>query len=106
MLEVGIWVPNLFHFAVVEAAVRACGATPRRLSGGEGPLPQVVVVDLEAVDPEAVLALTHQGVQVLAFGPHGESSSWARLRQAGVVVLAKSTFFRDLPALLEVYLNP
>lgn len=101
MHEVGICVPNLFLYAVVETAVRSMGARPVRVAPGSSRVPSVLVLDLEAVAPEQVLAWASAGVQVLAFGPHHRRQEWAALRTAGAVVLAKSRFFRELPTLLE-----
>lgn len=101
MLEVGVLVPNLFLYSVVEAAIRSLGAKPVRLERGTSHLPAVLLLDVEAVSGEQVLAWARSGVQILAFGPHRKSQEWKVLRMAGAVVLPKSRFFRELPSLLE-----
>lgn len=101
MREVGVFVPNLFLYSVVETAIRSLGARPVRVALGSPRLPAVLVVDVEAARPEQVLAWASAGVQVLAFGPHHRSQEWAELRAAGAVVMPKLRFFRELPALLE-----
>lgn len=100
MREVGVLVPNLFLYPVVEAAIRAVDARPKRVEPGERNVPSVVIVDLGAVSPQEVLELAASGVQVLGFGPHTQSAEWHALRAAGAVVLPKSAFFRELPRLL------
>ncbi|KDA53373.1 hypothetical protein EG19_06380 [Thermoanaerobaculum aquaticum] len=101
MVEVGVFLPNLFLYSVVEAAIRSLGAKPVRVERGTSRLPAVLVLDVEAVPGEQVLAWARAGVQVLAFGPHQKSQEWNALRAAGAVVLPKSRFFRELPSLLE-----
>ncbi|MGC8915758.1 MAG: hypothetical protein ACP5NF_02110 [Thermoanaerobaculum sp.] len=98
----GVLVPNLFLYATVEAALRSLGLTPVRVAvEQDASPPKVVIVDLDATGAELVVSLAAQGVQVLAFASHTGAASWARLRQAGAVVLPKGIFFRELPALLE-----
>lgn len=101
MREVGVFVPNLFLYSVVETAIRSMGARPVRVEPGATRVPAVVVLDVEAVTGEQVLAWAAAGVQVLAFGPHQKSQKWHALRTAGAVVLPKSRFFQELPSLLE-----
>ncbi len=101
MREVGVLVPNLFLYSVVETAIRSVGARPVRVASSACRVPPVLVLDAEAVTPEQVLAWARSGVQVLAFGPHHRGQEWGDLRAAGAVVLPKARFFRELPTLLE-----
>lgn len=106
MAEVGFCVPNLFFRPLVEAAIRSASAKPVPWHPGQEPVPPVVVLDLEAIPPEAVAQLCACRVQVLAFAPHTKIGQWASLRRAGAVILAKSAFFAQLPQLLAKALEP
>lgn len=101
MREVGVLVPNLFLYSVVETLIRSMGAKPVAVAPGASRVPEVVVLDVEAVAPEQVVVWASSGVQVLAFGPHQKSAEWQGLRAAGAVVLPKSRFFKELPQLLD-----
>ena len=103
-------ITDLFFIVRIRSAAAAAGRTVR-FAGNvqelmEGPLPSLVLVDLDAaVDvPGAIRLLKERGaVQIVAFGPHLDTETRKAARTAGADrVLAKSKFVTELPALMQV----
>jgi len=110
--RIALLAPNLFLRIPLETAIRNAGAQPIAIVQAADALHhgcRAVVLDLDAVGDgasEAITALVHGGIGVLAFGPHVDAARLAAARRAGAVALPRSSFLARLPELLALVLAP
>ena len=105
---------NLFFLGRVEAAAEPLGYQVRRATSEpafrnqlDGPLPDLILLDLEGDESTWVGALEvlkerkPVSTQVIAFGPHEQVATLERARALGCdLVLNKGEFNRDLAKIL------
>lgn len=98
--------PDLMFASRIEATLGAAGhEVTLAPSASEAPLGQadVVIADLERIEPEAVVGL---GAPVLGFHRHTNPETGDRARAAGVdMVVPRSRMAREMPALVEKLLS-
>lgn len=106
MARVLALVPDLMLASRVDGALRNAGHEVR-LGGAEpegaGFDADLVVCDLEAVEPEAALG---QGVPVIGFYSHVDVETRRKAESAGLdLVIPRSRMARELPELVEDLLS-
>jgi len=101
MATVVALVTDLMLASRVEGSLRAAGhaVTVKAVPDAETAAADAIVADLEAVDPEEVVAI---GPPTLGFYSHVDVETRRRAEEAGFdVVVPRSRMARELPALLE-----
>ncbi|MBA2522872.1 MAG: hypothetical protein H0V25_06025 [Solirubrobacterales bacterium] len=105
MANVLALVTDLMLASRVEGSLRAAGheVTVRSEAGPEAADADLIVADLEAVDPEAVAAI---GPPTLGFYSHVDVETRRRATEAGFdVVVPRSKMARELPELVAKLLT-
>jgi hypothetical protein len=103
--RVMVLVDDLMLASRVTTALDAGGHQVRRESSVPGELDgtDLVVADLDAIDPELLESLD---VPVLAFYRHTDTETRARAEDAGLdIVVPRSRMVRELPELVERLLS-
>jgi len=105
MARIVALVSDLMLASRVEGSLRAAGheVTVKATPDAETVEADAIVADLEAVDPDAVVAI---GPPTLGFYSHVDVETRGRAELAGFdVVVPRSRMARELPALIERLLS-
>lgn len=98
-MHVAIVGGDLLGHARIRAAAARLGATVTVHPGPEVPAADVVVVELEAVDPDA-LGPIPGSTRVVGIYPHKDAALAARAEAAGIEAVPRSRFARDVEGVL------
>jgi hypothetical protein len=90
---------DLLGQARIRDAAERLGASVSVHPGPELPAADVVVVDLEATDPDLVGAVP-PGTRVVGVYPHKDAALGARAAAAGIEPVPRSRFVRELDEIL------
>lgn len=99
-MHVAIVGGDLLGHARIRAAAARFGATVTVHPGPEVPEADVVVIDLEAVDPDGLGAIPGS-TRVVGVYPHKNAALAARAEAAGIEAVPRSLFARDLDRVLR-----
>jgi hypothetical protein len=99
-MHVAIVGVDLLGQARIRDAATRLGATVSLHPGPDIPEADVVVVDLETIDPD-VLSEPPSSVRVLGIYPHKNTALAARAEKAGIEPVPRSRFVREVEELLR-----